>query len=203
MCRMCRQCRVCPKSRICRICRMCRQCRQCRVCRQCRMCRECRVRRQCRVCRVCRMCRVCRQCCLCRECRMCRMLLRNMSYVSHAPDVVDNDNDLRHPMTTTVLLLLLLLQAVSRKLYRLLRRTFAQWQPSSSASLSKVRCRGPADSSTSMAPAARGLCRQRLYITQQREPSTFNLATCTIHMQTHPMSPSSPYHTPSAPDCRS
>lgn len=31
-------------------------------------------------------------------------------------------------------------QAVSRKLYRLLRRTFGQWQPSSSASLSKV-CR--------------------------------------------------------------
>lgn len=30
-------------------------------------------------------------------------------------------------------------QAVGRKLYRLLRRTFAQWQPSSSASLSKVR----------------------------------------------------------------
>lgn len=29
-------------------------------------------------------------------------------------------------------------QAVGRKLYRLLRRTFAQWQPSSSASLSKV-----------------------------------------------------------------
>lgn len=29
-------------------------------------------------------------------------------------------------------------QAVSRKLYRLLRRTFGQWQPSSSASLSKV-----------------------------------------------------------------
>jgi hypothetical protein len=30
-------------------------------------------------------------------------------------------------------------QAVSRKVYRLLRRTFAQWQPSSSASLSRVR----------------------------------------------------------------
>jgi hypothetical protein len=45
-----------------------------------------------------------------------------------------------HPLTLPVLLLLLL-QAVSRKLYRLLRRTFAQWQPSSSASLSKVRSR--------------------------------------------------------------
>lgn len=30
-------------------------------------------------------------------------------------------------------------QGVGRKLYRLLRRTFAQWQPSSSASLNKVR----------------------------------------------------------------